>query len=79
MKNKPPITAADVSPEWIVACREAMSVREGVPVRPNPSKPQIEAYSIGRKAWIPIMLPGSGTLFTNFDERNAVLQKLTSK
>ncbi len=79
MTNKPPITAADVPPEWIAACRQAMSVREGVPVRANPLRPSIEAYSIARNGWGEIMLPGSGFLFTSFDDRNLVLHKLTSK
>ncbi len=79
MNTKPPITAADVSDKWVQDCREAMSVREGVPIAANPSVPSIDAYSIGRKAWIPIMLPGSGTTFVSFEDRNKVLARLTEK
>ena len=79
MNQKPPITAADVPEQWILDCREAMSVHEGVPIRPNPSVPCIEVFSINRSRWMPLALPGSGILFSNFDERNIVLAKLNRK
>lgn len=76
VNNLPPITAADIMPEWIAACREAMHVREGVPIRANPRQPSIDAYSINRRQWGPIMLPGGGFTFVDFDERNLVLGRL---
>lgn len=79
MTPKPPITASDITPEWIASVREAMSVKEGVPVRGNPLRPTIEAYSINRKAWGPIMLPGGGVTFADFDARNQVLLRLQGK
>lgn len=79
MNNKPAITAADVSDAWIADCREAMSVREGVPIAADPLVPAINAWSIARNRWIPLMLPGSGTLFTDFDARNEVLARLNAK
>lgn len=79
LTTPPPITAQDVTPEWIAACKEAMSQHEGVPVRANPLTPSIDAFSINRKRWIPLTLPGSGTLFATFDDRNAVLGRLQSK
>lgn len=72
----PPITSQDITPEWIAACREAIRQREGVPIRANPMQPSIDAYSINRRAWGPIMLPGGGFVFTNFDERNEVMRRL---
>ncbi len=74
--TKPPIPASTLPEGWIEACREAMRHHEGVAVRANPSSPCIEAYSINRKQWMPVQLPGGGTTFETFDERNDVLRKL---
>ncbi len=74
--TKPPIPASSLPEGWIDACREAMRHGEGVPVRANPNCAAIDAYSINRKAWLPILLPGSGTTFETVADRNAVLRKL---
>ncbi len=78
MTTKPPITAADVSDAWIADCRQAMSVREGVPIAADPLVPSINAWSIARNRWLPLMLPGSGTTFSSFDDRNLVLARLNA-
>lgn len=76
MTLKPPLASTDLPPEWYSAIREAMSVHEGVPVRPNPSRPYIDVWSINRKVFMPLQLPGDGVLFTDFETRNLVLRKI---
>lgn len=73
-KQKPPITAAEVSPEWIAACRGAIGSRADC-IRANTHAPAIDVRSSPR-GWLPLMLPNSGVLFTSFEERNAVLERL---
>lgn len=79
MTAKPPIPASAVPDDWIHACRHALSVTEGVQIRANPTQPSIDVWSVNRSRWMPLMLFGSGTLFASFDDRNIILQKLTSK
>lgn len=74
--TKPPIPASALPEGWIEACREAMRHHEGVPVRANPTMAAVDAYSISRRAWCPIMLPGGGFTFTSNEERDGVLRKL---
>lgn len=76
---KPPVLAADLDDLWFAAVREAMSQHEGVPVRANPLQPSIDVWSINRKAWMQLLLPGGSNLFASWEDRNAVLAKLTSK
>lgn len=78
MIAKPPITLSDLDESWVPATREAMRVREGVPVRAGHGN-TIEAYSINRDRWMPIMLTGGGTRFASAEERDAVLLHLNSK
>ncbi len=79
MIPKPAIPADLLPDDWYTACREAMNQREGVPIRANPTSAAIDAYSINRKAWGPILLPGGGTTFTSVAERDAVLRRLEGK
>jgi hypothetical protein len=76
MIEKPPITSSEIPDQWIADCREALNRHEGVPIRAHATEPAIERWSINRNAWGLLMLPGSGTHFTNTDERNAVLVRL---
>jgi hypothetical protein len=75
----PPITSAEVPDEWIAACREAMSQREGVPIRAHPTLPRIQAYQINSKQWGDIILYGSGRDFVSAEERDAVMRRLGEK
>lgn len=79
MNPKPPISPDLLPPEWFDATREAMNQHEGVPIRANPAAPGIEVYSINRKAWLPLMLPGGGNTFNSVDERDSVLRRLEGK
>lgn len=73
---KPPLAASDLPPEWYSAIRQAMSVHEGVPLRANPHQPSIDVWSVNRRTFMPLQLPGDGVLFVDFDARNAVLKKI---
>lgn len=79
MTSKPPITSEMVSDQWVADCREAMSVREGVPIRASGTVAGIEVWAVNRGRWQPLVLPGSGTLFCDCDERNKVLARLNAK
>jgi len=72
MTPKPPITAAELDETWVPATREAMRVREGVPIRAGDGN-TIEAFSINLDRWLPIMLTGGGTTFATAEDRDAVL------
>lgn len=73
-----PITADEVPDQWIADIREAMRL-DGFPVLANPSFPRITVKSTRNNVIGPLMLPGSGVDFTDFDQRNIVLHKLTGK
>jgi hypothetical protein len=51
----------------------------GCAVRANALKPVIEVKSLSTNLWHPLGLPGGGTLFTDFAERNVVLRKLVDR
>lgn len=76
MTTKPPIPVSALPEGWIDACREAKNQHEGVPLRANPSRPEIEAWSINRRMWMPLTLPGGGTTFETLADRDAVLRQL---
>lgn len=75
MTPKPPITAAELDETWVPATREAMRVRDGVPIRAG-ERNTIEAYSLNRDRWMPIMLTGGGVSFVTPEDRDAVLRLL---
>lgn len=79
MPVKPPITPAQLPEGWTEACREAMRHHEGVPVRAGATLNEIEAFSIKRNTWMPILLPGGGTTFETAEQRDEVLGKLEGK
>lgn len=76
MTPKPPITLADIPPDWHLVVREAMNQREGVPVRACPTAPSLEVWSINRRMWGPLMLPGGSTVFATVEDRDAVLRRI---
>ncbi len=69
---KPPVTAAEIPPEWPEVVREIV-LREGNAVRPHPMKPTIEVKSLTSNRWCALGLPGGGTEFASFDDRNAIM------
>lgn len=73
-----PITAAQVPDSWVLACREAIYQREGVPIRKHATLPRIEAFSHAN-GWSKIMLSNSGFDFATTEDRDAVFEKLTTK
>lgn len=77
MNEKPPITAASVPDEWISDVREIL-VRDGQAIRAGDG-PSIEAKSLRTNKWGRLMLPGSGTTFTDVAERDVVLAKLDGR
>ena len=79
MTNKPPITNSAIPDEWIADTREAARVTEGVALRAHAALPRIEAFSINRNRWLPLMVPGSGFDFTDATERDAALARINAK
>jgi len=76
MTNKPPLTFAEVPPEWIEMVR-TMLTRDGMPARGHADRPTIQVKSLTTNQWMPLMLPNSGFLFANYGERNEVLRAIT--
>ena len=73
---KPPATHADVPTEWTDMVR-AMIVRDGIAFRPGGGAgPTIELKSLTTNQWLPLMLPGGGTVFATHEDRNHVLGRL---
>lgn len=72
---KPPTTAEEIPTEWIDAIREIVQ-RDGSPIRGSGAAPVIEVKSLRTNQWHSLMLPGGGTMFTNYDERNLVLRRI---
>ena len=79
MPSPPPISLADLPDEWYTSTREAMTVREGVPIRCNPQRASIDFFSVNRGCWMPLLLPGAGILFASFEERNEAVRRLQAK
>lgn len=72
---KPPATAAEIPPEWTDMIREIVQ-RDGAAIRAAGTSPVIEVKSLRTNQWLPLMLPGGGLAFTNYDERNLVLRRI---
>jgi hypothetical protein len=70
----PPITAAEVPPEWIADVR-AIALRDGHAVRAG-AEATIEVQSINTGLFGRLMLPGSGHHFTSEAERDGVLREI---
>lgn len=68
-----PITSSDIPDQWISDAKEAMK-RCRYLLRAGPGN----TIQIGGQGhpWMALMLPGSGTTFTEASERNVVLRKL---
>jgi hypothetical protein len=75
----PPITNAEVPDSWIAACREALSQRDGVPMRAHPTLNRIQAMVINSRQWGDIMLSNSGLDFATAEDRDAVIGRLGHK
>lgn len=71
----PPVTAAEIPEEWPEVVREIV-LRQGNAVRPNPVKPVIEIKSLTTNQWCMLTLPGGGTEFISFEDRNSVMERI---
>ncbi len=67
----PPITAADVSQDWIDSAAEAIA-RYGQPTRAGDGN-TIEVKRINDGTWMPLMLPTNATEFMTAIDRDTVL------
>ncbi len=72
---KPPVTFSEIPPEWPEVVREIIH-REGNAVRANPLKPVIEIKSTTTNRWHPLALPGGGSEFASFTDRNLVMARI---
>ncbi len=72
---KPPVTFSEIPPEWPEVVRERI-LREGNAVRANPNRPVIEVKSTTTNKWCSLGLPGGGTEFASFEDRNLVMARI---
>jgi len=68
-------TAAELPEDWPGIIREIVR-REGQAVRGPVDKPVIEVKSLTTNRWHPLMLPGGGTRFTDYAERDSVIRQI---
>ncbi len=78
MTPKPPIASIDLPEGWPELVREIV-VREGRAVRGLGASPTIELKSLKTNEWYVLQLPGCGTTFVSFDDRNAVLRRINGQ
>lgn len=71
----PPVSAADIPEEWPAMVREIVQ-REGHAVRASAIEPIIEVKSLTTNRWHPMGLPGGGTTFVDYAERNLILNRI---
>ena len=69
---KPPVAAATIPAEWTDIAREIVR-RDGYAVRGRGDEPTIEVKSLTSNRWCLLGLPGGGTAFASFEDRNLVL------
>jgi len=76
-KKIPPVHAIDIPPDWpeMVA---AIVKRDGNAVRGSAVVPAIEIKSLTTNRWHPLGLPGGGTEFIDYDERNVIMRRITN-
>lgn len=79
LNSKPPIAPTHLNDDWYASTKEAIRNWDGVPIRANPTQPAIDVWSINFSQWLPLMLPGGGVTFENFDQRNVVLRRLQGR
>lgn len=75
LKPIPPVTADAISPEWTEMVRGIVA-RDGHAVRGSGVSPIIEIKSLTTNRWQPLGLPGGGTAFVDYDDRNLILNKI---
>ncbi len=75
LKPIPPVTADSIPPEWTEIVREIIT-RDGNAVRASALSPIIEVKSLTTNRWHSLSLPGGGTAFTSYGDRNAVLNAI---
>lgn len=72
-----PITTAEAIPEdWPAIVREIVQ-RDGYAIRAKADTASIEVKSLRTNRWLPLFLPGSGTVFESLILRDEILRKIT--
>ncbi|MBC8009967.1 MAG: hypothetical protein H7067_07710 [Burkholderiales bacterium] len=72
MSMASPASAADITPEWIVAVANALRAN-GQAFRAGEARPTIEVQSINTGRFMPINLPTNGTFFDSDKTRDYTL------
>lgn len=71
-----PVRAADLSPEWL-AERRAIVLRDGHAIRAGATAMTIEIQCINQPdRWLALGIDGRPLIFTDWVERDAVLEQL---
>lgn len=73
--TKPPITAAEVPPEWTAIVRKIIA-DEKREVRGPAGRAVIEVRSLRDNSWHPLMLFSSASHFVTVEDRDAVLKQI---
>ncbi len=76
LKPIPPASADDIPEGWADIVREIVR-RDGNAVRASGTSPIIEIKSLTTNKWCALGLPGGGTTFVNFDQRNIILRRIS--
>ncbi len=77
LKPIPPVSAHDIPVEWPKVVR-AIVQRDGNAVRASAIQPMIEVKSLTTNRWHPLGLPGGGTTFIDYEERNLILNLIVN-
>ncbi len=78
LKPIPPVGAEAITEEWSDMVREIVR-RDGNAVRGSGAEPIIEIKSLTTNHWHPLGLPGGGTTFVTYDDRNVILHRIQAK
>lgn len=75
LKPIPPVGAETIPSEWIELVRKT-ALRDGHAVRGSGRSPIIEIKSLTTNLWHPLGLPGGGTEFVSYEDRNLILKRI---
>lgn len=78
LPKPPPVSLSQIPEGWAEMVREII-VRDGNALRASPITPSIEVKSLITNKWHPLGLPGGGTTFVSYGDRNFMFHKLQGK
>lgn len=70
---KPPLALTAMPEDWPACVRQAVFEHEGVHLRAHPALARIQVWSLNKKRFCDLMLPGGAWDFETAQDRDAVI------